>query len=336
MKNIIPALLTLAMAAMLCASCVHAANDAEQKDLDPSAVSAFIADMVRDHGFEENRLQNIFDSAVYKQSIIDAITRPAEKMPWYRYKKIFVTEERALAGADYWQKHAETLADAERRFGVPAEIIVAIIGVETRYGVYAGKYRVVDSLATLAFHYPKRADFFRSELEEFLILARQQDVDPMSIKGSYAGAMGIPQFIASSYRNYAIDFDSDSRIDLWNNHVDAIGSVANYFKRHGWQPGQPVVFPVTSMPDDYEELERTELKPNMDYVQLQEAGVETAGIVDPDTRVALLEFEGENGPLFRVGLKNFYVITRYNHSRLYALAVFMLAQEIREHYENNM
>lgn len=324
------------MAAMLCASCVHAANDAEQKDIDSSAVSAFIAEMVRDHGFEKKRLQSIFDSAVYRQSIIDAITRPAEKMPWHRYKKIFVTEERAQAGVDYWKKYADSLADAEREFGVPAEIIVAIIGVETRYGVYTGKYRVVDSLATLAFHYPQRAEFFRSELKEFLILARQQDVDPVSIKGSYAGAMGIPQFIASSYINYAIDFDNDSQIDLWGNDVDAIGSVANYFKRHGWQPGQPVIFPVTSMPDDYKGLERTELKPNTDYGWLRQAGVEAAAIIDPATRVALLEFEGENGPLFRLGLENFYVITRYNHSRLYALAIFMLAQEIRERYENIM
>ncbi|MCS3903163.1 membrane-bound lytic murein transglycosylase B [Methylohalomonas lacus] len=336
MKNIIANLLTLAMAAMLCTSCVHAANEAEQNDLDSSAVSSFIADMVRDHGFEEIRLQSIFDSAEYKQSIIDAITRPAEKMPWYRYKKIFVTDDRARAGVDYWHKHADTLADAEREFGVPTEIIVAIIGVETRYGAYTGKYRVVDALATLAFHYPKRADFFRSELKEFLILARQQDVDPLSIKGSYAGAMGIPQFIASSYRNYAIDFDDDNRVDLWANDIDAIGSVANYFRRHGWQPGEPVIFAVTDMPSNYTELERSELKPNIDYAQLQQSGVEIDGTLDPDTRVALLEFEGENGPIFRLGLDNFYVITRYNHSRLYALAVYLLAQEIRERYENLM
>lgn len=313
--------------------CVHAAG---HDRLNQDAIDTFITDMAGQHGFNASQLQQTFSKAVYLQSIIDAISRPAEKMPWYRYKPIFLTDERAKAGAAYWHEHADTLAAAERKYGVPAEIIVAIIGVETRFGEYTGDYRVLDSLATLAFHYPERADFFRSELEQFFLLTREQGVDPLSIEGSYAGAMGIPQFISSSYRHYAIDFNDDQRINLWSDHVDAIGSVANYFSRHGWQPGQPVIYPVTAMPVDYSELERKELKPNTNYGLLHQSGVQVAAALPADTPVALLEFEQRAGPAFWLGLENFYVITRYNHSQLYALAVYLLAQDIHKRYRSDI
>lgn len=318
---------------MLCVSCVHAARLNDNSTLDQVAVNSFISNMTETHNFEPAVLEQMFSQADYLQSVIDAITRPAEKMPWYRYKKIFLTEDRVQGGVKYWHEHADTLAAAEKEFGVPAEIIVAIIGVETRYGAHTGNYRVIDSLATLAFHYPKRADFFRSELEQFLLLAREQEVDPLTVKGSYAGAMGIPQFISSSYRNFAVDFDNNNQVNLWDNHVDAIGSVANYFKRHNWQRGQPAIYPVERMPEDYDQLERSQLKPETPYTQWQQAGVRSATDIAPQTPVALLEFEEVDGPSFWLGLHNFYVITRYNHSQLYALAVYQLAQDIRNSYK---
>ncbi|MDZ7736559.1 MAG: lytic murein transglycosylase B [Gammaproteobacteria bacterium] len=293
----------------------------------------FITTLVQSYDFDRSELEKTFSQARYLQSVIDAITRPAEKLDWYRYKRIFLTEDRINGGVDYWQRHQEILSRVEEEFGVPAEIIVAIIGIETRYGSNKGGYRVIDSLSTLAFHYPKRARFFRSELEQFLLLTREQQVDPMEIKGSYAGAMGIPQFIASSYRNYAIDFDGDDYVNLWDNHEDAIGSVANYFSRHGWINGAPVIYPVTEMPVDADRLVQDKLEPETTYESLQQAGVESARPLTPDTRVALLEFEETSGPVYWVGLKNFYVITRYNHSQLYALAAYLLSREILERYQ---
>ncbi|NIQ15869.1 MAG: lytic murein transglycosylase B, partial [Candidatus Dadabacteria bacterium] len=205
--------------------------------LDQQSVQQFISYMEATHNYDGSSLNAIFKQAKYSSRVINAISKPAEALPWYKYRPIFLQPERINQGIMFWEKHKETLLAAEKEYGVPAEIIVAIIGVETRYGQYTGKDRVIDALSTLAFHYPKRSKFFRSELEQFLLLVREQNVDPYSIKGSYAGAMGIPQFISSSYRNYAVDFDADNKIDIWNNPVDAIGSVANYFKQHGWSAG---------------------------------------------------------------------------------------------------
>lgn len=321
------------MSALLSGSCAHAASESSVEQLDKAGLDMFINSLVQKHGFDYGALEQTFDQARYLQSVIDAITRPAEKMPWYRYKKIFLTEDRIRGGVEYWQEHRDTLARAESEFGVPAEIIVSIIGVETRYGSHKGNYRVIDSLSTLAFHYPKRADFFRSELEQFMLLAREESVSPLTVTGSYAGAMGIPQFISSSYRHYAVDFNDDNQVNLWNDHADAIGSVANYFKRHGWVADQPVIFPLTDMPAEYRDMADTDPKPSMDYARLQNAGIILDKPLPADTRVALLEFEEAEGPAFWAGLNNFYVITRYNHSPLYALAVYLLSQEIQARYE---
>ena len=323
--------LFLGLGMLLSTACTHTV-DAADKQLDTSALNTFMDELVDSHGFDRAQLESTFEQARYQQSVIDAISRPAEKLDWYRYRGIFLTDDRINAGVEYWHDNRATLERAQEKYGVPAEIIVAIIGIETRYGTHKGRYRVVDSLATLAFHYPKRAGFFRSELEQFLLLVREQNVDPLNIKGSYAGAMGVPQFIASSYRHYAVDFDGDDYIDLWDNHVDAIGSVANYFSRHGWQTGEPVIYPVRQSPTDIASLVQDGLEPAADYGALQRAGVQVAADLAPERRVALLEFQERDGPAYWLGLRNFYVITRYNHSQLYALAAYQLAREVRARY----
>lgn len=184
----------------------------------------------------------VFAEVQRKQSILDAISRPAERVkPWKDYRPMFITDARIARGVDFWRQHEAVLARAEQEYGVPAQYIVAIIGVETFFGRNTGNYRVIDALSTLGFDYPPRAEFFRKELREFLLLAREEQLDPLTLKGSYAGAMGLPQFMPSSFRNFAVDFDGDGHINIWNNPDDAIGSVASYFKRHGWVPGEGVV-----------------------------------------------------------------------------------------------
>ncbi len=297
---------------------------------DRPELRAFIDEMVTEHDFKKQELMTLFDQVELRPKIIAAITRPAEGKAWFEYRPIFVTPESIEGGLDFWSEHADILARAERTYGVPPEIIVAIIGVETRYGQNTGSYRVLDALSTLAFDYPKRADFFRSELKEYLILTREENIEPLSIKGSYAGAMGYPQFIPSSYRNFAVDFDNDGRRDLLNNITDVIGSVANYFSKHGWQPGAAVAVPATVSGDKYTAL-LGQLKPEISLRNLKQRGVSfDADNLRDDQRGALLEFETESGMEYWVGLQNFYTITRYNHSPLYALAVYQLSQAIRE------
>lgn len=198
--------------------------------------------MVTKHDFDKNVLSQTFAKVEVKDSILKAISRPAEKSkPWYDYRKIFITDKRINGGVKFWQQHAEALQAAEQKYGVPVEVIIAILGVETRYGGNVGGYRVVDALSTLAFRYPPRSPFFRSELEHFLLLTREEKMSLLDPVGSYAGAMGLGQFMPSSYREYAVDFDGDGKRDIWTNPVDAIGSIANYLKRHGWIAGESIV-----------------------------------------------------------------------------------------------
>ncbi|TNF08531.1 MAG: lytic murein transglycosylase B, partial [Pseudomonadales bacterium] len=204
-------------------------------------VAEFIEEMTRDYGFAGEQLVSLFAEVERKQAILDAISRPAEKVkPWKEYRPIFITDKRIAQGVAFWKQNQAALEKAEAEYGVPAQFIVAIIGVETFYGGNTGNWRVMDALSTLAFDYPPRAPFFRKELREFLMLTREEQVDPISLKGSYAGAMGLPQFMPSSFRAYAVDFDGDGHINIWSNPTDAIGSVASYFKRHGWQAGGQV------------------------------------------------------------------------------------------------
>ena len=291
-------------------------------------VQAFIAEMSTKHGFKAQQLSQLFGEVKLQQKIIDAISRPAEAKPWHQYRPIFVTESRTQEGVAFWNQHQADLERAHQVYGVPPEIIVAIIGVETRYGRHKGSYRVMDSLATLAFTYPKRAAFFRSELEQYLLLTREESIEPLSLTGSYAGAMGMGQFISSSYRHYAVDFDGDGKRDLWNNPVDAIGSVANYFKQHQWQPGAMVTVPALVGGNHIQVTVQKGFKPHSTIAELRNKGVTPKAKADPQAMAALIELETRRGREYWLGLDNFYVITRYNHSPLYAMAVYQLGQAI--------
>ncbi len=292
-------------------------------------VRQFMQRMVAEHRFQEEELERLFSQASRQQKIIDAISRPAEGKPWHQYRPIFITEKRIRQGVQFNRRHAQSLRRAEALYGVPADIITAILGVETFYGRYKGSHRVLDALLTLGFDYPKRGKFFRGELEHFLLLTREEKMDPLSIKGSYAGAMGYPQFISSSFRHYAVDFDADGHRDIWNNVDDAIGSIANYFSRHGWQRERPVVFPARVSGDAYAAYLKKGLKPQIPVGELRKRGVSINARLPAGEKAALIRLQGAEAPEYWVGLNNFYVITRYNHSPLYALAVYQLSEEIR-------
>lgn len=296
----------------------------------PAAIE-LIDELVTEEGYDRDALVTVFTSASRQDSIIDAMNRPAEKTKaWHEYRQIFINDKRIAGGVDFHREHAETLARAEAETGVPADIIVAIIGVETYYGRIAGSYRVIDALSTLAFDYPRRADFFTSELKHYLLLTRDQGMDPLQPVGSYAGAMGYGQFMPSSYRSYAVDFDADGKADIWTNPVDAIGSVANYFKAHGWTPGGPVTVRATApaeVPEDMLSRGRA-LTPRFTVSEFLAAGFKVAGELDPEAEAIGIEFELEDGLEYWLGLHNFYVITRYNHSAMYAMAVYDLSQAI--------
>jgi membrane-bound lytic murein transglycosylase B len=300
-----------------------AENLAQRQD-----VRKFIDEMVTKHDFNRAELTDLLAQGEIKTKIIDAMNRPAEGMPWYKYRKIFLKPGRVKAGVAFWNENKDALKRAESKYGVPAEYIVAIIGVETRYGVYKGTFRVLDSLMTLGFDYPKRGKFFRSELEQYLLMTREEGVDPLSLKGSYAGAMGKPQFISSSYRSYAVDFDGDGKKDLLNNTTDAIGSVANYFSKHHWAPGQPVVGSAKIKGKKYKALLDKGIKPKTSIKKFSQYGVTITDDIPGNLSAALIELELKSGHEYWAGLQNFYVITRYNHSPLYAMAVYQLSQEI--------
>lgn len=298
------------------------------EELHPGA-EAFVEQAVAEHGLDPERVRAVLAEARYQQSIIDAITRPAEGKPWHEYRKIFVTDTRISSGVEFWRANARLLESVSERFEVPIEIIVAIMGVETSYGMNTGSYRVIDALATLGFYYPRRASFFAGELAHFLRLADEESLPVTEVRGSYAGAMGVGQFIPSSYRAYAVDMDDSGSRDLWRSLPDAAGSVANYLARHGWEAGEPIVLPAR-VPDDAELPEfGRELEHSL--ADLAELGVEfdADGLPD-DTAATLVELEQNDGREYWIGLNNFYVITRYNRSPLYAMAVTQLADDIRE------
>ncbi|GLK91834.1 lytic murein transglycosylase B [Pseudomonas turukhanskensis] len=292
-------------------------------------VAEFVAEMTRDYGFAGEQLVNLFREVERKQSILDAISRPAEKVKtWAEYRPIFITDRRINQGVEFWKQHEAALARAEKEYGVPAQVIVAIIGVETSYGANTGSYRVIDALSTLGFDYPPRADFFRKELKQFLLLAREQQVDPLTLKGSYAGAMGMPQFMPSSFRAYAVDFDGDGHINIWNDPDDAIGSVASYFKRHGWVTGEAVVSVAQISGEQAEEGLTVGLDPVKTIGELRAMGWSSHEAVRDDVSVIAFRLDGEAGPEYWLGLPNFYVITRYNRSAMYAMAVHQLSDLI--------
>ena len=295
----------------------------------------YINGLVAAHGFDEDWLLGVFEGAEKSGEVIRKITRPAEKaLAWHEYRGIFLTEKRINAGVEFWKAHAEALDAAWRRYGVPAEIVVAIIGVETFYGRYLGSHRVIDALATLAFDYPPRSAFFKSELTEFLLLVREEGKDPFAPVGSYAGAMGYGQFISSSYRNYAVDFDGDNRRDIWTNKTDAIGSVANYFARHGWKGEGPAAVRLDVRNDRVLELADTGLDLEHLVGELRRLGAVVPEAIGDAERAALFTMELAEGKEYWLARHDFYVITRYNRSALYALAVLQLSEAVRSGHED--
>ena len=292
--------------------------------------NGFVSNMVEKHQFDDAELKQLFQSVEIKEKIIKTMERPAEGLPWYKYRKIFMTDKRIKGGVKFWQENEVALSEVEAETGVPAEIIVAIIGVETQYGENTGHHRVIDALSTLGFAYPKRSKFFLGELESFLILCREEKMNPLDPTGSYAGAMGIPQFMPSSYRAYAADFENDKKRDIWNNPADAIASVANYFIKHHWLKGGAVAFPVTTEGDAYQQALTKGLKPDLKWNELQALSVNSQQTLKQDESVKLLAYQQEEASDLWIGLHNFYVITRYNHSPLYAMAVYQLSTAIAE------
>jgi len=295
-------------------------------------VRAFVSDMVDRHGLKRAEVERLMSRAEYQDSIITLISMPVTAKPWSEFRPLFVSPLRIARGQDFWEENAGVLSRARDRFGVPEEIVVAVIGVETLYGQHVGKHRVLDALYTLAFDYPPRETFFRGELENFLLFLRDSGHDAGLLKGSYAGAMGIPQFMPSSVRQYAVDFDADGRIDLWGSTADSIGSVANYLRTFGWQAGRPVMIRAELEGEGYRAILEEGYKPQRTLAELAARGIRPREPVSEDLKSALIRLEGDGGPEFWLVFDNFYAITRYNRSLNYATAVYQLAEEIKALY----
>jgi len=294
---------------------------------DLPGIPAFIDEMVAKHQFKRDELQHAFKLAEFRPDVIESITKPAILKPWVEYRPAFINPQRIEGGVQFWQKHAAALKRAEKQYGVPREIILGVLGVETSYGRNPGRYRALDALTTLAFAYPKRADFFRDELEQYLLLAREQGFDLLSIQASYAGALGIAQFMPSNYRRYAVDFNGDGKVDIMNDPDDAIGSVANYLRQYGWRGSEPVA--LLCKIDTEKRLGVVgEARP---FLAWREAGVtplkKPEGFLPPSW---LLDFTADSGKEYWLVFSNFAVIMRYNNSNYYAMSVYQLAEAIRQ------
>jgi membrane-bound lytic murein transglycosylase B len=294
-------------------------------------VKSFIDEVSAKDSIGKRPLRKLLNGAKSQPAIIEAMSRPAEKAkPWFEYRPIFLTEKRIQEGADFWIAHRQELDRASVKSGVAPEYLAAIVGVETFYGRLTGSYRVLDALATLAFDYPARAKFFRDELEQFILLSRERGLDPKVVKGSYAGAMGAPQFMPSNYRRYAVDANADGRIDLWNNWADVCASVGNYLKEHGWNAGEPVLSDAAVEEDKTAELDGRKLALSDTVESLKAKGVNFDSSLPPEAPALLIAADESDGVHWRVGYNNFYVITRYNHSAMYAMAVYELASAMKQ------
>ena len=297
-------------------------------------VVEFVKRIAAESSYSEQELVELFGQVEKQEHLFAQLDRPAEKeLDWYQYRAIFIKDKRISRGVEFWREHSQLLAEVSEKTGVPEEIIVAIIGVETFYGIYKGKDPVFDSLVTLAFDYPRRAKFFTRELEQFLLLAKEQRFDVRALRGSYAGAMGMPQFISSSYRSYAIDFDGDGQVNLFDSIADIAGSVANYFVKHGWQRGGRVARPLVAVEDNSIHLLEPGMKPNYRWLRLKQSGLTSKFEIEEDAQVALILLQQRDHPEYWAGFQNFYVITRYNHSEMYAMAVYQLAKLISYEYK---
>ena len=291
-------------------------------------VEKFISQMVQQHQFNEAALRRIFAQLKGNDGVVKAINAPATSKPWHEFKNIFVTPTRTSGGVTFWNENAEQLKRARDIYGVPEEIIVSIIGIESIYGKRTGSFRVIDALYTLGFEMPERATYFRGEMEQFLLLTRENRLDPLAVKGSFAGALGMPQFMPTSYRRFAVDFDSDGKIDLWENLTDIIGSVAHYLQYFGWVAGQPIVVPARISGTEYKDIVEKGFKPHLTLEQMLPKGVEPTETVAPELVAGLFGLELEQGQEYWLALNNFYAITRYNRSKNYAMAVYLLAGAI--------
>jgi membrane-bound lytic murein transglycosylase B len=321
------ALLALLLAAPLSAR--HKPVQPPKFDLKRPEIVAFVNDMVTRQQLKKKQVLALLRKGEPQPKIIEAMTRPAEKVtPWWEYHDRFLTEERISQGAQFYVEHRESLERIASARGIPPEYLVAIMGVETKYGRVTGHYRVLDALMTLSFDYPPRSDYFRGELEQFLLLYSEEHIDPLKVTGSYAGAMGVPQFMPSSYRLFAIDADADGKRDLWNDWDDILASIANYFVEHGWEAGGPVLAETKLDPEPKFQIDTRNLDLNETVDSLNAQGVEILADQTGATPVVLVSAEQQDGPAYRVGFKNFYVITRYNRSARYAMAVHDLAAAI--------
>jgi len=321
--------LVLALLAGVPALARSADSPAAGFDLHRPEIVAFINEVTQRDGLKRRDVKRLLKEARPQPKIIDMMNRPIEKVsPWWEYREHFVNPERVGDGAQFWAEHRAALERVASAYQVPPEYLVAILGVETRYGRVTGHYRVLDALATLAFDYPPRHSYFEGELAQFMVLARENHLDPLTTTGSYAGAMGAPQFMPSAYRRYAVSAGNDQRRDLWSDWDDILASVANYLRENGWRPGEPVLAETRLDPAATFHVEPHNLEPNETVDTLGAHGVKVELEVPPDTPALLILAEQPDGPAYRVGFHNFYVLTRYNTSARYAMAVHDLAQAI--------
>ncbi|MDI1302276.1 MAG: lytic murein transglycosylase B [bacterium] len=313
--------------------CAHApAAHAMGEYLQYEELGALITQLEKEQVYAPGELSALFAQVTRDDGVLKAIARPAEgTKEWKDYRPLFLSEERVQKGVAFWNQHADVLARAEATYGVPAEMIVAIIGVETKYGGNKGRNRVIDALTTLGLDYPPRAPFFRKELREFLMLAKENGLDPLTTFGSYAGAMGYPQFMPSSWRSLAVDFDGDGKRDLINNPVDAIGSVAHYFQANGWKTGEAVIVPARIISQDYDSVINKDLGTSSTLGEIAKKGLipREAGTYLAATPASAIRLQGDHGGEFWLGLTNYYVITKYNRSLLYAMAAYQLSQAVK-------
>ena len=319
-----------------------AVQNANAAPLDPEKLGEFVAYMAQTHQFDADELGTLFAGVERSDDIIAKMSRPAEKAkPWWQYRKIFISDKRIRDGARFWRTHRETLNRARDQYGVPPHIIVAILGVETSYGGYTGNESVIEALSTLAFHYPggseKRSQFFRAQLEHLLLLAREEELSPLQLRGSYAGALGMPQFMPENYRKLAVDFDGDGKRDIWSNAADAIGSIANYFKHFDWRSGAEVMSPAHIGSAEVSNYIAKAIEPEFSIRELADAGI--APMREPsssENQAALFELKAKSGFEYWLGYWNFYVISRYNPRVKYAMAVAQLAESIQDSYYENV
>jgi len=307
-------------------------SNADENFVKRSDVQTFIQKMVKKYKFDEKTLDNLFAEAKIYPQVIQQVTRPLEKQPWDIYQMLFVNEWRIQHGVDFWIKYADAFHRAESQFGIPPGIIIATIGIETKYGQKTGDYRVFDSLTNLAFNHTTRADFFRKELEQFLLLTRDEGLDPLKVMGSYAGAIGQPQFMPSSYRYYAVNFSQSGKTDLMNNEIDVIGSIANYYKKHGWHVNEPVAIQAVATGSRFDYLTPDEKNASFTIAELANYGILPKENVKAaqNLKVKVIVLENRYSKEYWLVFHNFGVIKRYNTNNQYAMAVYQLSNYITE------